>query len=310
MLPLKRKGMDMTIHMLEYFIAVAECQSFTDAAGRCFVSQSALSRAMANLEKEVGCALIDRENRKSVTLTPAGDTMLVEARRVLGQLDAMVERVRQIDGQTRSVVTIGYIAYGLLQTFRTAAQAALAQAVEEGIRIEPVYGSAREIKERLLSSELDCAILPETVAMGMRDCRYTAVCQTDMRVLIPKENPLFGCTSVRLEQLADMPFVLFDAKDLPEIYARNIAQCMKAGFMPRVVGTGKKMGDVAALLHQHQAVGLASEAFVYAQNEDLQLVPIEGLAYSNPLTLTMRSRAVNPQAKHLFELVSQKYEKK
>ena len=55
--------MDMTIHMLEYFIAVAECQSFTDAAGRCFVSQSALSRAMANLEKEVGCALIDRENR-------------------------------------------------------------------------------------------------------------------------------------------------------------------------------------------------------------------------------------------------------
>ena len=71
----------MTIHMLEYFIAVAECQSFTDAAGRCFVSQPALSRAIANLEKEVGCALIDRENRKSVTLTPAGDMMLVEARR-------------------------------------------------------------------------------------------------------------------------------------------------------------------------------------------------------------------------------------
>ena len=144
----------MTIHMLEYFIAVAECQSFTDAAGSCFVSQPALSRAIANLEKEVGCALIDRENRKSVTLTPAGDMMLVEARRVMGQLDAMVERVRQIDEQTRSVVTVGYIAYGLLQSFRTAAQAALDQAAEEGIRIEPVYGSAPEIKERLLSGEL------------------------------------------------------------------------------------------------------------------------------------------------------------
>lgn len=296
----------MTIHMLEYFIAVAECQSFTDAAGRCFVSQPALSRAIANLEKEVGCALIDRENRKSVTLTPAGDMMLVEARRVMGQLDAMVERVRQIDEQTRSVVTVGYIAYGLLQSFRTAAQAALDQAAGEGIRIEPVYGSAPEIKERLLSGELDCAVLPETIAMSMRDCCHAAVCQTDMRVLIPRENPMFGCTSVRLEQLSDMPFVLFDSKDLPEIYARNVAQCMKAGFMPRVVGTGKKMGDVAALLHQHKAVGMASEAFVYAQSDDLHLVPIEGMEYRNPLTLTMRSRTVNPQAKHFFELVSQK----
>lgn len=295
----------MTIHMLEYFIAVAECQSFTDAAGSCFVSQPALSRAIANLEKEVGCALIDRENRKSVTLTPAGERMLVEARRVMSQLETMVERVRQIDEQTHSVVTIGYIAYGLLQTFRTAAKPAFDRAAKESIRLEPVYGSTPEIRERLLSGELDCAVLPETLAMSMRDCCYTVVCQSEIRALIPRENPLFGCSSVRMEQLADMPFVLFDAKDLPEVYARNIAQCMNAGFMPRVVDTGKKMGDVAALLHQHKAVGMASDAFAYAQSEDLHLVPIEDVEYRNLLTLTIRNRVINPQAKHFFEMVSQ-----
>ena len=80
---------------------------------------------------------------------------------------------------------------------------------------------------------------------------------------------------------------------------------MNAGFMPRVVDTGKKMGDVVALLHQHKAVGMVSDAFGYAQSEDLHLVPIADMEYRNPLTLTIRSRAVNPQAKHFFEMVSQ-----
>ena len=43
----------MTLQMLEYFIALAEYGSFTDAAGACFVSQPALSRAIASLENEL-----------------------------------------------------------------------------------------------------------------------------------------------------------------------------------------------------------------------------------------------------------------
>ena len=57
----------MTLQMLEYFVALAEKGSFTDAAAACFVTQPALSRAIATLEQELGCVLVDRDKRKNAS---------------------------------------------------------------------------------------------------------------------------------------------------------------------------------------------------------------------------------------------------
>ena len=296
----------MTLQMLEYFIALAEYGSFTDAAGACFVSQPALSRAIASWDNELDCELVYRDKRKKLTFTPAGETLLVEARRVFQQMETLRERVQTAQREACAGITMGYIAYGLLRTFRSAVSPLLERMRQENLRLTPVYGAAPEIKERVLSGELDCALLPESCTLDMNGCRRTGVCTSEFRVMIPKEHPLFGISSVTIEQLKDSKFVFFDPKDLPETLATHLSICREAGFSPRIVGYGKKIGDVTDLLHQHGAVGMASAAFEYAESDDMSFVPIRGKKYGYRLVLIMREKPVNPAMECVFDWLQER----
>jgi len=75
------------IRHLQYFVAVAETRHFGQAAERLHMAQSPLSQAIRQLESHVGARLFDRTTRR-VELTPAGETLLGDARRILHAADA------------------------------------------------------------------------------------------------------------------------------------------------------------------------------------------------------------------------------
>jgi DNA-binding transcriptional LysR family regulator len=79
---------DLPPRLLATFVAVAEDRNFTDTARRLYMSQSGVSRQIAALERHLDVPLVSRSTR-SVTLTPAGEALLPEARRVLRGLDAL-----------------------------------------------------------------------------------------------------------------------------------------------------------------------------------------------------------------------------
>ena len=84
----------MTIHQLQSFLAVAEKQSFTAAADTLYISQSALSQQIRQLEHQLGFQLFDRSTRQ-VTLTEAGRSFYRNAQQLLDQLSLEYNRARQ-----------------------------------------------------------------------------------------------------------------------------------------------------------------------------------------------------------------------
>lgn len=95
--------MEWTLERLNQFVAVAECGSMTQAARRLGRAQSAVSMAMGLLEADLGVALFSRAGR-SVQLTPAGSVMLLEARALLHQAQALELRARALaTGQTATL---------------------------------------------------------------------------------------------------------------------------------------------------------------------------------------------------------------
>ncbi|MBL8521773.1 MAG: LysR family transcriptional regulator [Betaproteobacteria bacterium] len=75
------------------FVAVADAGSFTAAADRLDTTKSALSQAVARLEKELGATLLQRSTRK-LAITEAGAAFLADCRALLAQADAALERAR------------------------------------------------------------------------------------------------------------------------------------------------------------------------------------------------------------------------
>ncbi|MFE1499848.1 LysR family transcriptional regulator, partial [Streptomyces albidoflavus] len=98
----------MELQQMRYVIAVAETNSFTRAAQRCLVVQSALSHQIARLEKELGARLFERTSRR-VRLTPAGAAFLPSAHQCLDAAERAAAEVAASVGEVRGRLAVGLI---------------------------------------------------------------------------------------------------------------------------------------------------------------------------------------------------------
>src|SRR4051794_33996165 len=107
--PVNMRSMDVPVELrqLRYFVAVAEELHFGRAAERLHMSQSPLSRAIRELERELGVVLFVRATRR-VELTRAGITLLERGRRALADVDLAIDETRRAGAPERRTATIGH----------------------------------------------------------------------------------------------------------------------------------------------------------------------------------------------------------
>ncbi len=98
----------MLFRQLEYFVALADERHFARAAAACYVSQSALSEAIQKLEKELDVSLI-RRGHAFEGLTPEGERLVVWARRILADHDAMKQEVSAMQTGLSGRLRLGMI---------------------------------------------------------------------------------------------------------------------------------------------------------------------------------------------------------
>ena len=145
-----------TIKQLRYYLALNEEGHFGRAAERCFVSQSAFSNAIQELENTLDAELVDRTNR-SVTITAKGQDVAVHARLVLQDVDALVEVA-----QGNAEPLCGELRLGVIPTI---APFVLPGALPKLRRAYPslelllIEDQTQRIYERLMAGELDVLLL-------------------------------------------------------------------------------------------------------------------------------------------------------
>ena len=98
----------MEFHQLTYFLAAAQTQNFRKAAELCIVAQSALSRQIAALEKELEVELFTRQ-KKRVMLTPAGQEFALYVRNAMEQLQEGQQFIAELGVGQRGTIRIGCI---------------------------------------------------------------------------------------------------------------------------------------------------------------------------------------------------------
>lgn len=97
-----------TVKQLQYFLALTETEHFGKAADACFVSQSALSSAIAELEEILGAQLVDRTNRQ-VTVTGIGQRIAVQARLCMSDIESLVELAQGVKEPLTGELRLGVI---------------------------------------------------------------------------------------------------------------------------------------------------------------------------------------------------------
>ena len=145
-----------TIKQLRYFVALTETEHFGRAAEVCFVSQSAFSNAIQELESLLEVQLVDRTNR-SVTITAMGQQLATQARLCLRDVESLVEMAR---GQREPLT--GELHLGVIPTIAPfLLPAALPKLRRKYPKLELYLheDQSQRIYDRLMDGELDVLLL-------------------------------------------------------------------------------------------------------------------------------------------------------
>lgn len=191
---------------MRYVLAVAETASFTRAAERCHVVQSALSHQVAKLEKELGARLFDRTSRR-VRLTAAGEAFLPAARQALEAAERARAEVAAATGEIRGRLTVGSIPTvaavdlpAVLRDYR--------QRYPE-VRITLRAGSSERLVEQVREGALDAAFLGVQPGFRPQGVRDHELAHGQHVAVVAPEHPLAAEREVDLRRLVEEVFVDF-----------------------------------------------------------------------------------------------------
>lgn len=145
-----------TVKQLRYFVSLNDTQHFGRAAESCFVSQSAFSKAIQELESVLDAQLVDRTNRQ-VTITSMGQEIAVQARLCLRDIESLVE----IAGEHRQPLS-GELRLGVIPTIAPFILPRFLPRLRKAypnLRLLLAEEQTRNIHEQLLDGELDLLLL-------------------------------------------------------------------------------------------------------------------------------------------------------
>lgn len=187
-------------------MAIAEEQSFTRAAQRCFVVQSALSRQIKSLESELGVRLFARTSRK-VEVTPAGEAFVKPARLCLQAAERAKASAAAAHGQIRGSLTIGVIPTVTAVDIAAVLGAFRRSYPEVGVHVRT--GGSDEFLRRIAAGELDVGFLGLAEGVTPRGVQTRELSQERLVAVLSEGHRLAGRRRLRLKDLADEPFVDF-----------------------------------------------------------------------------------------------------
>lgn len=199
----------MELRQLVYFVAVANDSSFTKAAHRLHLSQSALSISIRGLERDLGTRLFER-TRREVTLSDAGQVLLPEALRVLAAADAARAAVGDVGDGLRGTVRIGVLqALPLVDVAEILGRYHRERPLVE-IAPRPAAGGSAALADALRAGDLDVAFtaLPGGPHAGVH---LTPLAAEPIRLITAPHHPLVSRRAVSVQELAEECFVDFPA---------------------------------------------------------------------------------------------------
>ena len=196
----------MDSNLLKYlaFVETVDKGSFTKAADSLNYAQSSVSKMIADLEKEWGISLLQR-NKKGVCLTSSGEQLLPYARKILRDFEEMQQKIHAMNGIQSGTVRIG--------TFSSVAINWLPHIFAKfqkdypGIDYEMLLGDYDEVEKWIDEGRVDCGFL--RLPSG-NDFDVISLKQDEYKAVLPVDHPLVQKEILDYKDLNGQPFLLLE----------------------------------------------------------------------------------------------------
>lgn len=293
----------MNSRQLQYAIALSETLNFSQVADQLGISQPSLSKQILSLEAELGIKLFDR-NHSPMTVTPAGEFFIQEARELLYKEDQLVKGLDRFKSGENGRLVIGvtpfrsfYLMPRIVRKVKTrypGVQVVLHEASSAQLRKEAAEGryDFAVVNLPVDDSLLDAvAIEPDTLVLAVPN---------DMLDLLPAGTG----SAIDFSDARALPFVVLgQSQELRQLFDKL---CAAEDFHPNIAAEVVGVTTAWAMAHAGVGAALLPLQFVTSQNfdEDLTLLTIRSNSYiRQPAIVTRRGQYLSEYARYAMDLL-------
>ena len=290
----------MNLRQLRYFVVLAEELHFRRAAERLNITQSPLTIAIQELERELGGRLFHRTQRR-VELTAAGAAFRIGAREVLDKMQASFETTRDLlNGESRRV-RLGLTAAAALLPF-------LATTIQ---RFHIAHPCARLTLHELPSGEqlkalrlreLDACVIRMPLTSTPASGGSIKLLRDRLVVAMHRDHPLIHRSALTVADLKNEPFVIYPRSTADGIHDVIIQLCAKRSFSPRIVQETRDTGTILALSAARQGIAIVPSELSRIDMPETVFTPLADDDAATDIYLCFREAESDPRVASLCRI--------
>lgn len=271
----------LDIRQLQYFVAVAEEEHVGRAAERLHISQSPLSRQIAQLEEKLGLTLFERSQQR-IRLTRDGRTFLAETQAFLlhaKRLEAMAKRLgRGDDGG----LCVGYVEHAMHAGVLPAGLRTL-RASRPSVHVALYSQHTSEQLEGLRQRSLDIALVCEPPPADDPDLEAARVLSDPLILALPEAHPLCALKELTAADLSGQDWIAVRHQETGLQHDNFMAACARAGFTPKILMEASEPITALGLVAAGLGVAMVQQGLRHQAPPGVVLRELPWFTYRTPL---------------------------
>ncbi len=275
----------MELRHLRYFQAIAEELSFSKASRRLHIVQPALSRAVKELEQELGLLLFDR-NRREVRLTPAGAVLRAETALLIERFEQAIRRVKRTAAGEEGELRLGYIGPPTQSFLGRLLDAYRRQCPQVTVLLEE--RTPERVWEMVAKGRLSVGLTRPVLGTDLSTLRTLLLRDERLCLAVPAGHPWARKRSISWSQLTGQPLIVLARREGAGLHDEIMAACRKAGFLPKLIHTPSLIGSVLRYVEGGVGLGIVPDSlFGSSERGDWAMIPLTP-ACTVPLVMAWR----------------------
>lgn len=296
----------MTVAQMKYFIEVAKCLSFSEAAMRLYLSQPALSRQISAMESELNAQLFIR-SRNTVHLTPAGQVLLDGLQKLYADYQALVSQVDMINAGSTGQLKIGILEYQRLPLVVSDTLDQMMHTHPE-VKICLSTGSFHQLKEQLYDGELDLAT---TLALSVDSDSQLASMVFERRPLflvVQKNHPHAAIDQITKQDIRRLfsrdRFLVMSPQDSPQA-ANSLLEDFRSLEMYPDIEYAHTAGQMALWLMAGRGITVINDEHVLFHDPSLHFIRINNIRPTD-IAIVWNRATSNPVIPLFIQMLEQR----
>lgn len=268
----------MNINQLRYFVTAAENRSFSKAASKHFISQTAVTQQIQALEDSLGVTLFDRSTRP-IKVTPAGNLFLVDAKAILERVNHSINRV-----QEASVGFVGHLRIGYTKGYERSKLSNTLRAFHDkypNVLISCYRCDTDTLATGLKNGEFDIIFTWDSTELAKdRSIAAHVIERSPLMVALYNSHPYSGRTFLRRSELKNEDILFMThSRDADSIGDRHFYELYyKAGYKPNITFRSNDMESILMMVAAGEGIsvlpGYVTEKLDNADN--IIFIPLVG----------------------------------